>query len=40
LADRFLNSDSYVPEDEIFLTKIYWLSVLISLGSRRIFSDL
>lgn len=35
LVDRFLSAAHYIPEDEVFLTKIYWLSVLSALGQQR-----
>jgi asparagine synthase (glutamine-hydrolysing) len=35
LAERFLATERYVPEDEVFLTKVYWLSVLSTLGEQR-----
>ena len=35
LADRFLSATQYAPEDEVFLTKIYWLSVLVALGEQH-----
>lgn len=35
LVERFLSVVEYIPEDEVFLTKIYWLSVLSKLGEQR-----
>lgn len=35
LVERFLSAGHYIPEDEVFLTKIYWLSVLSTLGQQR-----
>lgn len=35
LVERFLRVARYIPEDEVFLTKIYWLSVLSTLGKQR-----
>jgi len=32
LVERFMRANQYVPEDEVFLTKIYWLAVLATLG--------
>jgi asparagine synthase (glutamine-hydrolysing) len=35
LAARFLGTASYRPEDEVFLTKIYWLGIVAHLGSDK-----
>lgn len=36
LAARFLGAISFRPEDEVFLTKVYWLSVLSLLGRDKV----
>ncbi len=35
LVDRFLHTTHYIPENEVFLTKIYWLAVLSTLSEHR-----
>lgn len=35
LAQRFLSMRCFKPEDEVFLTKVYWLSVMTVLGRQH-----
>lgn len=35
LAGRFLETPSYRPEDEAFLTKVYWLGIVAFLGNDK-----
>lgn len=35
LAERFFATTAFRPEDEVFLTKVYWLAVLALLGRGR-----